>query len=59
MDVRLAWTDRDEAGDYVVPTVLLISPKDLVSRPDNLDETVPHTRIDRYNVVPRGSESDV
>ena len=40
MDGRLAWTDCDEAGDYVVPNVL--SPRDLVSRPDNMDETVPH-----------------
>ena len=35
------WTDCDEAGDYVVPNVL--SPRDLVFRPDNMDETVPHT----------------
>ena len=35
------WTDCDEAGDYVVPNVL--SPRDLVSRPDNMNETVPHT----------------
>ena len=41
MDVRLTWTDCDEAGDYVAPNVL--SPRDLVSRPDNMDETVPHT----------------
>ena len=41
MDGRLTWTDCDEAGDYVVPNVL--SPRDLVSRPDNMDETVPHT----------------
>ena len=40
MDGRLTWTDCDEAGDYVVPNVL--SPRDLVSRPDNMDETVPH-----------------
>ena len=40
MDVRLTWTDCDEAGDYVVPNVL--SPRDLVSRPDNVDETVLH-----------------
>ena len=33
--------DCDEAGDYVVPNVL--SPRDLVSRPDNMDETVPHS----------------
>ena len=42
MDLRLAWTDCDEAGDYVVPNVL--SPRDLVSRPDNMDETVLHTK---------------
>ena len=29
MDVRLNWTDCDEAGDYVVPNVL--SSMDLVS----------------------------
>ena len=34
-------TDCDEAGDYVVPNVL--SPMDLVSRPDNMDKTVPHS----------------
>ena len=38
---RPTWTDCDEAGDYVVPNVL--SPRDLVFRPDNMDETVPHT----------------
>ena len=43
MDERSTWTDCDEAGDYVVPNVL--SPRDLVSRPDNKDETVPHTHI--------------
>ena len=42
MDVRQTWTDRDEAGDYVVPNVL--SPRDLVSRLDRMDETVPHTK---------------
>ena len=41
MDGRPTWTERDEAGDYVVPNVF--SPRDLVSRPDNMDETVPHT----------------
>ena len=41
MDGRPIWTDCDEAGDYVVPNVL--SPRDLVFRPDNMDETVPHT----------------
>ena len=38
VDGRLTRTNCDEAGDYVVPNVL--SPKDLVSRPDNMDETV-------------------
>ena len=41
MDERPTWTDCDEAGDYVVPNVL--SRRDLVSRPDNMYETVPHT----------------
>ena len=39
-------TDLDrlnEAGDYVVPNVL--SPRDLESRPDNMDETVLHTNF--------------
>ena len=40
-DTAVRWTDCDEAGDCVVPNVL--SPRDLVSRPDNMDETVPHT----------------
>ena len=40
MDGRPTWTDCDEAGDYVVPNAL--SPRDLVFRPDNMDETVPH-----------------
>ena len=43
MDGRPTWTDCDEAGDYVVPN--LLSPRDLVSRPDIMDETVPHTFI--------------
>ena len=38
MDGRLTQTNCDEAGEYVVPNVL--SPRDLVSRPDNMDETV-------------------
>ena len=38
MDGRLIRTYCNEAGDYVVPNVL--SPRDLVSRPDNMDETV-------------------
>ena len=41
MDGRPTWTDCDEAGDYVLPNVL--SPRDLVSRPVIMDETVPHT----------------
>ena len=41
MDGRPTWIDCDEAGDYVVPNVL--SPRDLVSRPDIMDETVLHT----------------
>ena len=40
MDGRPTWTDCDGAEDYVVPYVL--SPRDLVFRPDNMDETVPH-----------------
>ena len=40
MDGQRTWTDCDEAGDYVVPNVL--SPRDLVFRPDNMEETVPH-----------------
>ena len=43
MDGRPTLTDCEEAGDYVVPNVL--SPRDLVFRPDNMDETVPHTQI--------------
>ena len=57
MDGRPTWTDCDEAGDYVVPNVL--SPRDLVFRPDNMDETVPHTKIDirwRSGAVVRASE---
>ena len=45
MDGRPTWTDCDETGDYVVPNVL--SPRDLVFRPDNMDETVPHTHRQR------------
>ena len=42
MEGRPTWKDCDEAGDYVVPIVL--SPRDLVFRLDNMDETVPHTK---------------
>ena len=41
MDLRLTWTDCYEAGDYVVP--YLLSPRDLVFRPDNMDENVLHS----------------
>ena len=35
-DLRLTWTDCDEAEDYVLkPNVL--SPSDLVFRPDKMD----------------------
>ena len=54
MDVRLTWTDCDEAGDYVVPNVL--SPRDLVSRPDNMDETVLHTNTKRTHISPWNSQ---
>ena len=47
MNGRPTWTDCNEAGDYVVPTVL--SPRDLVSRPDHIDETVPHTQYTASN----------
>ena len=53
MDVRPSWTDCDEARDYVVPNVF--SPRDLVSRPDNMDETVPHQLVVKItSVVGRG-----
>ena len=41
MGGRLTWIDCDEAGDYVVPNVF--SARDLVFRPDNMDENVSHT----------------
>ena len=51
MGVRLTWTDCDEAGDYVVPhNDIYISPRDLVSRPDNMDETVLHY-IQFFNIA--------
>ena len=37
-DLRLTWTDCGEAEDYVVPNIL--SPRDLVFRPDIMDGTV-------------------
>ena len=41
MDGRPTWTYCDEAGEYVVPNVL--SPRELVFRPDDMDETVTQT----------------
>ena len=38
MGGRLIQTNCNEAGDYVVPN--MFSPRDLVSRPDNMDETI-------------------
>ena len=49
MDGRPTWTDCDEAGDYVGPNVL--SPRDLVFRPDNMDKTVPHMSQYSTNVT--------
>ena len=43
MGIRLTRTNCDEAEDYVVPNVL--SPRDLVSRPDNMDETELHIKF--------------
>ena len=40
MDRRLTLTYCDATGDYVVPYVL--SPRDLVSRPDNMDKLYIH-----------------
>ena len=47
MDGRPTWTDCDEAGDYVVPNEL--SPRDLVSRPDIMDETAQHNTHNNLN----------
>ena len=41
----LTKTDCDVAGDYIAPNVL--SPRDLVSRPDNMDKTVLHKGPDQ------------
>ena len=55
MDGRPTWTDCDEAGDYVVPNVL--SPMDLVFRPDNMDETVPHAHFFKQKTSsPKGND---
>ena len=47
MDVRLAWTECDDAGDYLVPNVL--SQRDLASRPGKMEETVLHTFSEHYS----------
>ena len=47
MDGRPLWTDCDEPGDYVVHNVL--SPRDLVFRPGNIDETVPHVTLNNMS----------
>ena len=39
-------TTRTNCDDYVVPNVL--SPRDLVSRPDNMDETVLSASSNEY-----------
>ena len=54
MDGRPTWTNWDEAGDYAVPNVL--SPRDLVFRPDNMDETVPHTHTQSGRAPSQGQE---
>ena len=43
MDVRLTWRDYDGAGDYFVP--YMFSRRDLVSRPDKMDETLQHISV--------------
>ena len=43
MDERPIWTDCDDAGDYVMPKAFSPSHSNLVSRPYNMNETVPHT----------------
>ena len=50
MELRLNCTDCDDAGDYVVPNVLSV--RDLVSRPDNMEETVLHTCLALYGLRP-------
>ena len=50
---KLTRTNCDEAGDYVVPNVL--SPRDLVSRPDIMDETV---LLSSFRLLKKGELSD-
>ena len=49
MDLLLTSTDCDEAVDNVVSNVL--SPRDLVSRPENMDQPVLHTCISHYIIA--------
>ena len=48
MDVRQTSTDCDDAEDYVVPNVL--SQRDLVSRPDNMNESVLRTKCAEISI---------
>ena len=52
MDGRLTWTGCD-----VVPNVL--SPRDLVCRPDSMYETVPHTLWRPFSSTKKGLNSIV
>ena len=49
MDGRVTQTNCDGAGDYLVPNVL--SPRDLVSRPDNMDKTVLSSSDKRLAII--------
>ena len=57
MDLRLTLTDCDEAGVYVVPNVL--SPRDLVSRPDNINETVLHTILRIHSLSSKDQKKNI
>ena len=57
MDGRPTWTDCDEAEDYVVSNVL--SSRDLVFRPDNMKETVPHKSMGFFFKRSRAANSVV
>ena len=45
MDVQLTLTDCYKAGDCILPSVL--GPRDLVTKPDSMDETVLHNIRDK------------
>ena len=49
MDVRLTPIDCEKAGDYAVPNVS--SPRDLVSRSDNMGQTVLRTCMSHYIIA--------